>query len=201
MPAIIAVAIIYFLFLAPQQDQINGTKNDLAASNVKIESLTTLTASKAGINEFDGKFSLMDSNLSNMSSRLSFFEPKLQDFLSRTVMLEQKSDTATSAISGINGNITSFFTSLSSLKASYDSNIASVKGDISGLQTQLNDFRNSTYLNYTDMLDWATSLDINQTALNNSMRVILSQQSLIQGNETAILSRLDVLCAYNSSWC
>lgn len=201
MPAIIAVAIIYFLFLAPQQDQINGAKNDLAASNVKIEGLTTLTASKAGINEFDGKFSLMNSNMSNMSSRLSFFEPKLQDFLSRIVILEQKSDTATSAISGINGNITSFFTSLSSLKASYDSNIASVKGDISGLQTQLNDFRNSTYLNYTDMLDWATSLDINQTALNNSMRVILSQQSLIQGNETAILSRLDVLCAYNSSWC
>jgi hypothetical protein len=208
-PVIITLAVVYFLFLAPQQDQINGARNDLAASNLKIDNLTT---SKVSIGDNDGKFSLISLNFSEVNTNMTFFESKLKDFLARLIPIEQNTSQNTVSIAGLNqhfittdGNIASLFTALSSANASYATNFTSLNGNITDLQTQLNLFRNSTYFNYTDMLDWATSLDIKITAmnttLNNFMQTYLNSQAVMQNQTDALNVTIQKICVANPNVC
>jgi hypothetical protein len=203
IPVVIALVATYLLF--PPYDDARIINNE----NILNGRLDNLTAEKASITQFDSDFASIRSNMSNFSSTHIFFEGKLQDFLNRLIPIEQNTSTNLISIAGLNqhltstdGNLTSFFNALSSANASYAANFTLINGSIADLQEQITLFRNSTCGNYTAILEWATSLDINMTALNNSVQAAMNQQSailgnqtLINGNQTVILNRLDVFNA------
>ncbi|QLJ53495.1 MAG: hypothetical protein Sv326_1320 (plasmid) [Candidatus Fermentimicrarchaeum limneticum] len=193
-PAALALIIFYFAFyldLATRMDTANGR---IDTTNSRI---TTLNDSKAGLTQFNGNFSELWGNMTEYNSNLTFFESKLTDFLGRLLMVEENTSRATSSLAGINQKITS-----------QDIVIASLSDNITSVRNRMNQIGNQTEDDYNDMLDWATSFDINQTALNSSIRSIISRQDEIEANQTILRNRIDALnvtmqklCSFNSSWC
>lgn len=200
IPTLIAIAVIYFLFLSNFQDQIYANRNDLAASNIRIDNLST---SKVDASQIDGRFSLISSNFTNLNISLTLFAGKLSDFIGRTLILEGNATTTIASVNTLNqhltttdGNITSLFGALSILNASSVADIASINIILTDLQTRLN----STYGNYTDMLGWASNLTYNQTDMRGAIDTLIdvqaylnNNQSMMQGNQTLMNNKIDII--------
>jgi uncharacterized coiled-coil protein SlyX len=186
-PALLALIIFYFMFyldLVARVDAANG-RQDIISSRI-----TALNDSKASLTQFDGNFTLLKGNMSEYSENLTFFETKLTDFLGRLLTAETNSSSMASSIASINQKLTG-----------QDVVIASVLDNMTVLHGRMNQIGNMTVANYTEMRNWATSLDINMTALNNSVTNIINRQNVLEDRIDALNDTMQKLCAYNSSWC